>query len=812
MAMVEKVKDPVCGMFVDPLQAAARYDYQEKTYHFCHPNCQSRFQQDPEGYLSGRYQQSMESEPAQPGTTYVCPMCPEVKSEEPAACPSCGMALEPALVTLGESKTEYVCPMDPDVVQDHPGSCPKCGMALEARTVTLDEETNPELLDMTKRFWVGGSLALPVVVLAMSEMIPGQPLQQVLSNAQLTWIQLLLATPVVLWGGKPFFERAWASIINRSLNMFTLIGMGTGTAYLYSLVATIMPSAFPVSFQMADGYVPVYFEAAAVITVLVALGQVLELRARSQTASALKALLGLAPKTARILRSGSEEEDVSLEQVKVGDRIRVRPGEKIPVDGIVLEGTTAVDESMLTGESIPVEKHPQDRVTGGTVNGTGMLVIEARRVGRETMLAQIVQMVAEAQRSRAPIQRVADVVAAFFVPVVLAVAVLSFGIWAVFGPEPRLAYALVNAVAVLIIACPCALGLATPMSIMVGAGRGALGGVLVKNAEALERLEKIDTLLVDKTGTLTEGKPMLQSVIPVSGFSEKEVLLLAASVEKGSEHPLASSIVKGALEKQLTLGDVQEFRSQTGEGVRGVVDGKVVSLGNRTFLERDMEISSREITDLNKRADELRAEGQTVVFVAVDNKPAGFIGIMDPIKDSTPQAVQGLKQAGINVVMVTGDSRTTAEAVGRRLGIKEIHAEVLPEHKHQIVKQLRQQGRVVAMAGDGINDAPALVEADVGLAMGTGTDVAIESADMTLLKGDLRGVVRARNLSRATMNNIRQNLFFAFFYNLLGVPIAAGALYPVFGILLSPIIASVAMTFSSVSVITNALRLHRVEL
>ncbi|MEC4674793.1 MAG: heavy metal translocating P-type ATPase [Nitrospirota bacterium] len=812
MATVEKIKDPVCGMMVDPLQAAAKYEHGGKTFYFCHPRCQERFQGDPEGYLSGRYQPGMEAEPAKPGTSYICPMCPEVKSDKPDACPSCGMALEPSVVVLAATKTQYVCPMDPEIVQDHPGTCPKCGMALESRTITLDEAVNPELVDMTRRFWLGSALALPVFILAMSEMIPGQPLQQVLSNNLLILVQWMLATPVVAWVGRPFFERAWASIVNRSLNMFTLIGMGTGTAYLYSTVATFMPDLFPPSFHMADGQVPVYFEAASVIIVLVALGQVLELRARSQTSSALKALLGLAPKTARLVRSDGREDDVGLEEVKVGDCVRARPGEKIPVDGVVVEGATSIDESMLTGEPIPVAKSVGDVVTGGTLNGTGTIIIEAKRVGQQTMLAKIVQMVSDAQRSRAPIQRVADVVAGYFVPIVVLVALLAFGLWAVFGPEPRLAYGLVNAVAVLIIACPCALGLATPMSIMVGTGRGARAGVLIKNAEALERLEKVDTILVDKTGTLTEGKPTLQTVMPASGFTDHELLQLAASVEKVSEHPLASSIVKGALDKNMVLSEVQEFRSQTGEGVKGLVNGKIVALGNRLFLERDLGILSRDLSSLNKQADELRAVGETVMFVAIDNKPAGLISVIDPVKPSTTDAIRELRRSGIKIVMVTGDSQGTADAVGKQLGLKEIHAEVLPEHKHQVVKQLRQKGRIVAMVGDGINDAPALAEADVGIAMGTGTDVAIESAGITLLKGDLRGVLCARNLSRATMRNIRQNLFFAFFYNLLGVPIAAGILYPFFGILLSPIMASVAMTFSSVSVIANALRLRRAVL
>jgi len=719
--------------------------------------------------------------------------------------------LEPLSVTMPSTKTEYVGPMHSEVVQDHPGACPKCGMALEPRTVTL-EETNAELVDMTHRFWIGMALALPVLVLAMSDMIPGQPVKEIVSARISNWLQFILATPVVVWVGLPFFQRGWTSVVNRSLNMFTLIAMGTGTAYLYSVVATVLPGMFPESFRTLSGEVPVYFEAAAVIIVLVALGQVLEIRARSQTTSALKALLGLAPKTARIVWRNGKEEDIPLEKVTVGDRLRIRPGEKVPVDGEVLEGSTSIDESMVTGEPIPVEKHRGSWVTGGTINGTGTVLMEAKRVGQETMLARIVQMVSEAQRSRAPIQRVADVVAGYFVPVVVLVAAAAFGVWATIGPEPRLAYALVNAVAVLIIACPCALGLATPMSIMVGTGRGASAGVLIKNAETLERLEKVDILVVDKTGTLTEGKPVLQTIVPTKNFSETAVLQLAASVERVSEHPLASAIVTGAREQGLALSVVEEFRSQTGEGVEGKVDGKTVALGNRLFLERDMGVPSKELTELNKQSGVLRKKGQTVVFVAVDGIPAGVIGVVDPIKSTTAEAVQSLKRAGLKIVMVTGDNRQTAEAVGQQLGLKHIQAEVLPEHKHQIVKQLQKKGHVVAMAGDGINDAPALAEADVGIAMGTGTDVAIESAGITLVKGDLRGVARARNLSRATMGNIRQNLFFAFFYNILGVPVAAGILYPFFGILLTPIIASVAMTFSSVSVITNALRLRRAHL
>ena len=775
MASVPQVQDPVCGMMVDPLSAAGSYDHKGTTYYFCHPRCEERFRSDPDGYLSGKYTQAMEDAPASPGTDYICPMCPDVVSETPAACPSCGMALEP-------------------------------------RTVTVDDEANPELVDMTRRFWVGLILALPVLVLAMAHVIPGQPLQDVLAPRWSNWLQFVLATPVVGWVGWPFFQRGWASIVNRRLNMFTLIAMGTGAAYLSSVAATIVPGLFPEAFRNPAGDVPVYFEAAAVIIVLVALGQVLELRARRRTTGALKALLGLVPKTARVVWNDNREEEIPLDRVCAGQRLRVRPGEKIAVDGEVLEGSTSVDESMVTGEAIPVEKRPGDWVIGGTMNGTGTVLMEARRVGQKTMLAQIVSMVSEAQRSHAPIQRVADVVAGYFVPIVVLGAVVTFGTWASIGPEPRLAYALVNAVAVLIIACPCALGLATPMSIMVGMGRGATAGVLIKNAEALERLEKVNVLVVDKTGTLTEGKPVLRSIIPASGWNEAALLQLAASVERVSEHPLAAAIVAGARERELSLGEVGEFRSQTGQGVEGTVDGKIVALGNRLFLERDMGVPSKELLELNRQGEALRQEGQTVVFVTVDAQPAGLIGVIDPIKTTTAEAVDALKREGLNVVMVTGDHRRTAEAVGRQLGLQHVQAEVLPEHKQQVVKQWQKQTHVVAMAGDGINDAPALAEADVGIAMGTGTDVAMESADMTLVKGDLRGVVRARTLSKAMMKNIRQNLFFAFIYNSLGVPIAAGVLYPFFGLLLSPIIASIAMTFSSVSVIANALRLRQLRL
>jgi Cu+-exporting ATPase len=685
-------------------------------------------------------------------------------------------------------------------------------MALEPRTVSLEEEENPELTDMTRRFWIGLVLTLPVFFLAMSEMIPGRPVEQALSPSDMSWVQWVLATPVVLWCGWPFFQRAWASLVNRSLNMFTLIALGTGTAYVYSAVATFAPEFFPDSFRGEGGEVAVYFEAAAVITVLVLLGQVLELRARSQTSSAIKALLGLAPKTARRIQENGAEEDVPVEVVQPGDTLRIRPGEKIPIDGVILEGQSAVDESMITGESIPVEKEAKAQVTGGTVNGTGTLVMRVERVGRDTMLAQIVRMVSEAQRSRAPIQRMADLVAGYFVPIVVAIAALTFIIWAILGPEPRMAHALVNAVAVLIIACPCALGLATPMSIMVGTGRGATAGVLMKHAEALEQLEKVDTLVVDKTGTLTEGKPKLMSVGSLYDLSEDELLRLVASLERNSEHPLASAIVNGAREKGMDLWEAQDFQSKTGKGVIGTVQGNIMALGTRKFLEEDYQVNPEAFGPLGGRAEDMRRDGQTVMFVAIDHQAVGIVGVADPVKASTPEAIGLLHEEGIQVVMVSGDHQETAQAVAQKLGIDDVKADVLPKQKGQIIQQLQAQGRMVAMAGDGINDAPALAQAHVGIAMGTGTDVAMESAGVTLVKGDLRGIARARRLSQATMRNIRQNLFFAFFYNAIGVPIAAGILYPAFGILLSPMIAAAAMTFSSVSVIANALRLRMTRL
>ena len=796
--------------------AVGWHEYDGQWYYFCAPSCLENFRGDPLRYVKPRPQPVTPgtaparppAKPAAPGDLRTCPMQPEVRQSGPGSCPDGGMALEPMTVAPPAAKTEYVCPMHPEIVQDKPGTCSICGMALEPRTVSAEEEANPELADMTRRFWVCLVLTAPLLFLAMSEMIPGQPVQHALPARLLTWVQLALATPVVLWGGWPFLERGWASIVRRSLNMFTLIAIGTGTAYVYSLVATLAPDIFPDSFRSHQGEVAVYFEAAAVITTLVLLGQVLELRARSRTSSALKALLGLAPKTARVVRENGEEEDIPLAEVQRGDRLRVRPGEKVPVDGVVLEGSSSVDESMVTGEPIPAEKKAGDPVTGGTVNGTGGFLLRAERVGSETLLAQIVRMVSEAQRSRAPIQRLADVASSYFVPGVVAAAVLTFVVWSLVGPQPRLAYALVNAVAVLIIACPCALGLATPMSIMVGTGRGALAGVLIKNAEALEVLEKVNTLVMDKTGTLTEGKPRVVAVKAAEGWREDDVLGLAATLERGSEHPLAAAIVSGAQERELALSEPKEFQSVTGEGVSGKVEGRSVALGNRKHFER----LSLELGGLLEAAESLRKEGQTVVFVAVDGRAAGLVALADPIKASTPEAIRMLHEEGIRLVMLTGDSRATAEAVARKLGIDEVEAGVSPARKGEVVKRLQAERRIVAMAGDGVNDAPALAQAEVGIAMGTGTDVAMESAGITLVKGDLRGIARARRLSRATMRNIRQNLFFAFVYNALGVPLAAGVLYPVFGLLLSPMIAAAAMTFSSVSVISNALRLKNAAL
>lgn len=801
--------DPVCGMVVQPATAAGSYEYGGKAYYFCAIRCLEKFRADPEYYLAPPEQRIQKPTPVSTdsGATYVCPMDPEVSQQGPGACPKCGMALEPADVAASSTRTEYTCPMHPEVVQSEPGTCPICGMALEPRTVAT-EEVNPELIDMTRRFWQSVILGSPILALMISEMMPSQPLQHLFSGRVLMWFQFVLATPVVLWTGWPLFQRAWASLVNRHLNMFTLIGLGTGAAYLYSVAATLVPELFPDSFRVHGGELAVYFEPAVAIVALVLLGQVLELRARSRTSSALKSLLGLAPKTARVLRLDSREEDIPLEQVQVGDQLRVRPGEKIPVDGVVLEGASAVDESMITGESIPVEKKAGQKVVGATVNGTGSFVMRAERVGRETLLAQIVRMVSEAQRTRAPIQRLADVVAAYFVPIVILVAIITFAIWALYGPEPRMAYALLNAVAVLIIACPCALGLATPMSIMVGTGRGATAGVLIRNAEALETLAKVDVLVVDKTGTLTEGKPRLMTVAPLPHVTEAELLRLAAGLEQNSEHPLAAAIVSGARDKEILPSKVEDFRSLTGKGVSGMVEGRSVAVGTALLLnELGIETKS-----LLAQAEPLRQEGQTVMFAAIDGKAAGLLGVADPVKPTTPEAIDLLHREGLRLVMLTGDNRTTAEAVARRLHIDEVQAEVLPEQKTAVIKRFQAEGHVVAMAGDGINDAPALAQAQVGIAMGTGADVAMESAGVTLVKGDLRAIARARRLSRGTMQNIRQNLFFAFVYNILGVPIAAGILYPFAGVLLSPMIASAAMTFSSVSVIANALRLRRIAL
>ena len=807
------VKDPVCGMEINPETSAGSFEYGGKVYFFCSKSCLERFQADPSRYLNVSPTAGQTPlRPTQPhadekANLYTCPMHPEVKKQGPGSCPKCGMALEPVEVALPAVKTEYTCPMHPEIVRGEPGFCPICGMALEPRTVT-GEESNEELVDMTRRFKIGALLTIPLLFLAMSDLIPGQPVQHALSFRLIKYIELALSTPVILWAGWPLFRRGWASIINHSLNMFTLIAVGTGVAYIYSIVATLFPEIFPGSFRSHGGEVGVYFEVSATIIVLVLLGQVMELRARSQTSSAIKALLGMAPKTARLIRGDGTEEEVPLDRIKPDDRLRVRPGEKVPTDGVVLEGKSSVDESMITGEPVPVEKGKGDKVTGATVNGTGSFVMVAERVGSETLLAQIVRMVSEAQRTRAPIQRLADVVSSYFVPAVLIIAAITFVVWSFVGPEPRMAYALVNAVSVLIIACPCALGLATPMSIMVGTGRGATAGVLIKNAEALEVMEKVDTLVVDKTGTLTEGKPRLTSVVTVPGFVEEDILRLAAGVERGSEHPLAAAIVAGAEQKGLKLSDAQDFESFTGKGVVGVVEGHPVALGNTKLLEH-LSINPGELAN---RADEMRKEGETVMFVIIDGKAAGLVGVADPIRETTLEAIRILHEEGVRIRMLTGDNRTTAEAVARKLGIDDVDADVLPAQKAEIVKRLQAEGRIVAMAGDGVNDAPALAQAHVGIAMGTGTDVAIESAGITLVKGDLRGVARARRLSRATMSNIRQNLFFAFVYNSLGVPIAAGVLYPVFGLLLSPMIAAAAMTFSSVSVILNALRLRKIDL
>ncbi|HTU53447.1 MAG TPA: heavy metal translocating P-type ATPase [Acetobacteraceae bacterium] len=759
--------DPVCGMSVDPARSPHRFEHGGEVFHFCSARCREKFASDPDAFLKAG------AKAATAGTIYTCPMHPEVR-------------------------------------QDHPGACPICGMALEPLQPTAEEGESPELGDMRRRLWAAIALAVPVVVLAMGTYVPGfgPALARAVPRAASDWIQLVLATPIVVWAGSIFFVRGWRSILNRNLNMFTLIALGTGTAYLYSVIATLAPGIFPAGFRGADGTVDTYFEAAAVITVLVLVGQVLELRARERTGGAIRALLHLAPKTTWRLRDDGTDEEIALERVQVGERLRVRPGDAVPVDGVVLEGKSAVDESMVSGEAMPVMKEQGDALIGGTMNGTGALVMRAEKVGAETVLARIVAMVSEAQRSRAPIQRLADLVAGWFVPAVIAVAVLSFGLWAIWGPAPALAYGLLAAVSVLIIACPCALGLATPMSIQVGIGKGAAVGVLIKSAEALERMERVDTLVADKTGTLTEGKPRVTRIVLAPGFAEAELLRLAASLERSSEHPLAAAIVRAAGERGIVVAEAQDFASITGKGVRGRIGGSAVALGNAALMEE----AGAAIGALGAAADELRMEGATALFVSVDGKAAGAVAIADPIKESARSALALLGAEGVRVVMLTGDNRRTAEAVARRLGIETVEADVLPAQKHEVVRRLRAAGRVVAMAGDGVNDAPALAEADIGIAMGTGTDVAIESAGVTLVKGDLAGVVRARRLSRATMRNIRQNLFFAFVYNAVGVPVAAGVLYPFFGILLSPVIAALAMSLSSVSVVTNALRLRGLDL
>ena len=770
--------DAVCGMTVNTNSPAAAVEFEGQTYFFCSQHCGEKFRAEPQQFLTPQIQ------------------------------PLTQIGIQSARPSPSATATarEYTCPMHPEIIRDRPESCPICGMALEPRTVTAADDKNPELKDMTRRFWISVILTLPVFLIGMNDLIPGRPFEAVASTQTLGWVQLALATPVVLWCGWPFFVRAWQSVVNRSLNMFTLIGLGVGVAFVFSVVAKTASGIFPESFK-EHGVVPVYFEAAAVITTLVLLGQVLELKARSRTGAAIRALLDLAPKTARRIYGGTEV-DVPLDQVHVGDHLRVRPGEKIPVDGRVVQGTSSIDESMVTGEPIPVQKRGGDAVIGATVNTTGSFVMEAECVGSETMLARIVQMVADAQRSRAPIQKLADVVASYFVPAVIAAAVITFLAWAYFGPEPRFAYALINSVAVLIIACPCALGLATPMSIMVAMGKGASVGVLFKNAEAIETMRKIDTIVIDKTGTLTEGKPKLVSIMATDGFDEGELLRRAASLERASEHPLAAAIVRGAEERGIDFDKVDSFESVTGKGVRGIVAGQPVALGNTALINQ----LGADAGKLVEAADRLRGDGQTVMFLVVDGHARGLLSVADPIKPATAEAIQSLHAQQIRVIMVTGDNRVTADAVAERLNIDEVDADVLPEQKLEIVRRLQDEGRTVAMGGDGINDAPALAQANVGIAMGTGTDVAMESADVTLVKGDLRGIVRARRLSDATMRNIKQNLFWAFLYNVLGVPIAAGVLYPVFGILLSPMIAAAAMSFSSVSVIANALRLRRVEL
>jgi P-type Cu+ transporter len=822
-------KDPVCGMAVSPSSATWHHQHQGENYYFCSSRCMKSFAADPLRYLEPKLGKVLKSRPdvaaprddgprhgkrARPqahATIYTCPMHPQVRLPQPGPCPICGMALEPIIDTASvASQTEYFCPMDSDIVQDHPGACPKCGMTLEARATTFalpEEPSNPELTDMTRRFWISAALALPLLALSMSSsMIPAESILHAAGPRALVWIELILATPVVVWGAKPFFERAAISVVNRSLNMFMLIALGVGIAYGYSLFAAVFPQLLPRSGTDTMGQPPVYFEAAATITALVLLGQMLELRARGSTASAIKSLLGMVPKTARRVRDDTEE-DIPLEEVKPGDFLRVRPGERVPVDGVLIEGATAIEESMLTGEPIPVEKHPGDRVIGATINGTGGFLMRAERVGAETMLARIVGMVAEAQRSRAPIQRIADRVSGYFVPAVLAAAALTFVAWLLAGGDHAIGQAILAAVAVLIIACPCALGLATPMAVMVATGRGATAGVLMRDAEALELMEKADTLVVDKTGTLTEGKPRLIAAEPFGDLDRLTMLRLAASVERASEHPLANAIVTGASDEGLSLAKVEDFKSVTGRGVSGKVEGYDVEVGSSRILSAETNPSGFE-----HRAAELRQQGATVMFVTIDGRACGLIAVADPIRKTTREALAALRAEGVRVLMLTGDNRATAEAVGRQLGLDEIEPEVMPEDKARVVKRLQARGHSVVMAGDGVNDAPALAQATVGIAMGTGTDVAMESAGVTLVKGDLMGIVRTRRLSRAAMTNIRQNLFFAFIYNLLGVPIAAGVLYPWLGLMLNPMIASAAMSLSSLSVVGNALRLRKVEL
>ncbi len=841
----ESLIDPVCGMTVTK-ESVHHAKHEDKTHYFCSEGCLNKFLVSPGQYLTkdkgeksggcccssekisspesttepeaktnsccggkqhGHHATKVSNQVVDASAIYTCPMHPEVEQQGPGSCPKCGMALEPMGVPVIARKIEYTCPMHPEIVQDHPGSCPKCGMALEPRTVEAEEDSS-ELDYMTHRFWISAVFAIPVLFSAMAAEFWPEAMAKIIDPSLRQWLEMILSAPVVIWGGWIFYVRAIQSVVTRNLNMFTLIGLGVSVAFAYSVIATVFPGIFPQAVFNEVGVVPVYFEAAAVITTLILLGQMLELRARSQTNAAIKLLLGLAPKTARIVHDDGVEEDIPMEHVQVGDTLRVRPGEKIPVDGTTIDGESNVDESMVTGEPIPVAKSAGEKLIGATVNGTGSLLMRAEKVGSDTLLAQIVNMVAEAQRSRAPIQKLVDVVSGYFVPAVVVIAIITFIVWSLWGPEPAIAYAVINAVAVLIIACPCALGLATPMSIMVGTGKGAMMGVLFKNAEALEVLRKVDTLVVDKTGTLTEGEPKLVSVVAINGFHEHDALRLAASLERASEHPLAEAIVRGAEERDTELAKTDDFQSVTGKGVTGTVDGHCVALGNIKLLT-DLGI---DVVNLPEQADVLRADGQTVMLLAIDNKAAGLIGVADPVKETTPEAIRDLHSAGIRVVMLTGDSRKTAEAVAAKLDIDQVQAEVLPDQKATVIKQLQDEGRTVAMAGDGINDAPALAQAHVGIAMGTGTDVAMESAGVTLVKGDLRGIVRARRLSKATMRNIRQNLFFAFIYNAAGVPVAAGVLYPFFGILLSPIIAAAAMSFSSVSVIMNALRLRGVKL